>query len=106
MTKDIKQIQNENRRMILNVLNKNYSENEPLTLNKVLLSIGLCKYYDDIWFHDENPKILMISIDGVSFDLTLNTLEEQSEETQRGINEHLTDIGQLYRLSLIDKGEL
>ena len=63
---------------------------KPLTLSRVLLAISKHGYYDDIYFgdlHGDSCETLEFDIKGVSFDLTKETLEEQSEETQRAINE-------------------
>ena len=63
---------------------------KPLTLSRVLLAISKHGYYDDIWFGDlygDSYETLEFDIKGVSFDLTKETLEEQTEETQRAINE-------------------
>ena len=62
---------------------------KPLTLSRVLLAISKHRYYDDIWFGDlygDSYETLEFDIEGVSFDLTKETLEEQTEETQRGLN--------------------
>ena len=63
---------------------------KPLTLSRVLLAISKHGYYDDIYFgdlHGDSCETLEFDIKGVSFDLTKETLEEQTEETQRAINE-------------------
>ena len=59
---------------------------KPLTLSRVLLAISKHGYYDDIWFgdsHGDSCETLEFDLKGVSFDLTKETLEEQTEETQR-----------------------
>ena len=93
MTKSLEQIQIENRKFILEAihgcsyqeaLKKEYAkkgnntisvpfreyEGEELTLSRVLLAISKHGYY---------------------FDLTKKTLEEQTEETQRGLNKFFND---------------
>lgn len=72
---------------------------KPLTLSRVLLAIWKSdKYYykssfdkdqKEMWFDPEFHALKFGS--GVSFDLTKETLEEQSEETQRKINELFTN---------------
>ena len=67
---------------------------KPLTLSRVLLAISKHGYYDDIFFGDlygDSYETLEFDIKGVSFDLTKETLEEQSEETQRGLNKFFND---------------
>ena len=67
---------------------------KPLTLSRVLLAISKHGYYDDIFFgdlHGDSYETLEFDLKGVSFDLTKETLKEQSEETQRGINEFFND---------------
>ena len=67
---------------------------KPLTLSRVLLAISKHGYYDDIFFGDlynDSFETLEFDIKGVSFDLTKETLEEQTEETQRGLNEFFND---------------
>ena len=67
---------------------------KPLTLSRVLLAISKHGYYDDIYFgdlHGDSCETLEFDIKGVSFDLTKETLEEQTEETQRGLNEFFKD---------------
>jgi len=63
-------------------------EDENLTLNKVLLSLGLRD------FSIAKPELkfyngFIITINGYAWDLTKPTLEEQSEETQRAFYELL-----------------
>ena len=63
---------------------------KPLTLSRVLLAISKHGYYDDIWFGDlynDSYETLEFDIKGVAFNLFKETLEEQTEETQRGLNE-------------------
>ena len=57
---------------------------KPLTLSRVLLAICEHSYHDDIWLNAN--KMLEFDLKGVSFDLTKETLEEQTEWTQRAIN--------------------
>ena len=59
---------------------------KPLTLSRVLLAIYKHEYYEDILFDYSS-----VYLKGVSFDLTKETLEEQTEETQREINEFFND---------------
>lgn len=117
MTKPLEQIQQENRKFILQAiydcsyeeaLKKEYAkkgnntisvpfreyDGEELTLSRVLLAISKHGYYDDIFFGDLNGdsyETLEFDLKGVSLDLTKETLEEQSEETQRGLNEFFND---------------
>lgn len=73
---------------------------KPLTLSRVLLAIWKSdKYYykssfdktqKGMWF-GEKFHALKFGSKGVSFDLTKETLEEQSEETQRAINKLFND---------------
>ena len=121
MQKSLKQIQQENRKFILEAIgeyrydinifelkeNQKYREtlkkagiyicdvnNKPLTLSRVLLAISKHGYYDDIWFgdlHGDSYETLEFDLKGVSFDLTKETLEEQTEETQRGLNKFFND---------------
>jgi len=101
MTKTLQEIQEFNRRKIMLVVNltrlavnltrlEEY-EDENLTLDKVLLSLGLRDLRD---FSIAKPELkfynaFFITIDGYVWDLTKPTLEEQSEETQRAIYELL-----------------
>ena len=106
MTKSLKQIQQENKKFILEAIHDCiYYESardgiieiigKPLTLSRVLLAIWKSdKYYykssfdkaqKEMWF-GEKFHTLKFGSKGVSFDLTKETLEEQSEETQRAIN--------------------
>jgi hypothetical protein len=91
MSKTLQEVQEFNRRKIICAVNltrlREYDD-ENLTLNKVLLSLGLrdfsiakpeLKYYNGF----------LITINGYAWDLTKLTLEEQSEETQRAIYELL-----------------
>lgn len=115
MTKSLEQIQQENRKFILEAihgcsyeeaLKKEYAkkgnntisvpfreyEGEELTLSRVLLAILKSdKYYKEMWFDQKfyALELLKFGSKKVSFDLTKETLEEQSEETQRGINSYL-----------------
>ena len=113
MTKTLEQIQKENRKFILEAihgcsyeeaLKKEYAkkgnntisvpfreyDGEELTLSRVLLAISKHGYYDDIFFGDLH-ETLEFDLKGVSLDLTKETLKEQSEETQRGLNEFFND---------------
>ena len=73
---------------------------KPITLSRVLLAIWKSdKYYykssfdkaqKEMWF-GEKFHALKFGSKGVSFDLTKETLEEQSEETQRAINKLFND---------------
>jgi len=91
MTKTLKQIQEFNRKKIIcavNLTRLEEYEDENLTLNKVLLSLGLRD------FSIAKPELkfyngFKITINGYAWDLTKSTLEEQSEETQRAIYELL-----------------
>ena len=115
MTKSLEQIQQENRKFILEAihgcsyeeaLEKEYAkkgnntisvplreyEGEELTLSRVLLALKdkQIGFYDDslgeIWrgegsfYREDNVEYIC------DWDLTKETLEEQTEETQRGIN--------------------
>ena len=67
---------------------------KPLTLSRVLLAISKHGYYDDIWFGDlynDSYETLEFDIKGVAFNLFKETLEERSEETQRGLNKFFND---------------
>jgi hypothetical protein len=60
--------------------------------NNLILAINKTfngNYSDDIWFDGDFAHILHLDLKDISFDLTKETLEEQSEETQRGINKLL-----------------
>lgn len=58
---------------------------KPLTLSRVLLAISKHGHYDYVWLAGERIEF-EFDLKGVSFDLKKETLEEQSEETQRRIN--------------------
>ena len=100
--KTLEQIQKENKKFILEAIHDCiYYESardgiieiigKPLTLSRVLLAIWKSdKYYKEMWF-DKKFHALKFGSKGVSFDLTKETLEEQSEETQRGINKFFND---------------
>ena len=69
---------------------------KPLTLSRVLLAISRNGYYDDICFNIHGYsydlyETLEFDLEGVSFNLTKETLEEQTEETQRGLNKFFND---------------
>ena len=59
---------------------------KPLTLSRVLLAISKHGHYDYVWLAGERIDFEFY-LKGVSFDLKKETLEEQTEETQRAINE-------------------
>ena len=95
MTKSLEQIQKENRKFILEAIGEYSDEfySKPLTLSRVLLAL---KSKEDL----SNPKKyeLYLGITKLFYynyaknielvlDLKKETLEEQSEETQRAINE-------------------
>lgn len=61
---------------------------KPLTLDRALIAIRRCGYTRDIWF-GENIGFLNFLFKDLSWDLTKPTLEEQSEETQKGFYELL-----------------
>ena len=87
----LQEIQEFNRRKIIcavNLTRLEEYEDENLTLNKVLLSLGLRD------FSIAKPELnfyngFIITINGYAWDLTKPTLEEQSEETQKAIYELL-----------------
>ena len=115
MTKSLSEIQIENRKFILEatgeykdelellkqqehqiyhgIISKSFNS-KPLTLSRVLLAISKHGYYDDIWFGDlygDSYETLEFDIKGVAFNLMKETLEEQTEETQRGLNKFFND---------------
>ena len=85
--KTLQEIQEFNRRKIIcavNLTRLEEYEDENLTLNKVLLSLGLRDFSiakPELKFYNA----FLITINGYAWDLTKPTLEEQSEETQRAI---------------------
>jgi hypothetical protein len=90
----LNETQKENRKFIIMANNPTAETYKgALTLNKVLISI--CEIYSKI---EHSPLIDIIYIyhycgqEKIKWDLTKETLEEQSEETQRGINKLLTKI--------------
>lgn len=108
MTKDIKQIQEENRKLILEAIfgtreealkNNNLSpeikgnySSLPMTLSRVLLALN-----DKVLFceghlceHSVTCDGLIITTNHIMWDLQKETLEEQSEGTQIAINQLLT----------------
>ena len=111
MTKSLHQIQKENRKFIIEAIGEYKNElklleqqehqiyheiisksfySKPLTLSKVLLALKDKK----IGFSDKDLGAIWkgeyIYDDYIyEWDLTKETLEEQSEETQRGINSYL-----------------
>jgi hypothetical protein len=98
MTKTLQEIQRFNRRKIYKAIKGTeicFSHiqalellTQPLTLDRVLIAIRKCGFYADIWF-GENIGFLNFLFKDLSWDLTKPTLEEQSEETQRGFYELL-----------------
>jgi hypothetical protein len=112
MAKTLEQIQEFNRRKIICAVNgtENYEEalkleyakkgnntisvplreyeGEDITLDRALIAIRRCGYTRDIWF-GENIGFLNFLFKDLSWDLTKPTLEEQSEETQKGFYELL-----------------
>lgn len=79
--KTLKQIQEENRKTII--------IDKPLTLNRVLIALQDIDYWMEPWnnfisfsYQDKSG----IAVELFKWDLTKETLEEQSEETQRAIN--------------------
>jgi hypothetical protein len=131
MTKPLQQIQQENRKFILEAihgcsyeeaLKKEYAkkgnntisvpfreyDGEELTLSRVLLAFKNKKvrtcYGDEIIFNIAGSQFCGLSVEDYEcynttytvygiclWNLELETLEEQSEETQRGINEFFND---------------
>jgi len=113
MTKSLQEIQEFNRRKIICAVNgtDNYEEalkleyakkgnntisvplreyeGEDLTLDRVLIAIRQRGYHDDIWFGEDNDCSLEFDIKNLSWNLFKPTLEEQSEETQKGFYELL-----------------
>jgi len=99
MIKSLKKIQMENRRIILCSKNNTtkYSDvknkEEPILLSDILQSLDMIKYYKTylvmcegihlVGFDEKNNEVIDLSCEK-------QTLEEQSEETQRQINELLT----------------
>jgi hypothetical protein len=85
--KTLQEVQEFNRRKIIcavNLTRLEEDEDENLTLNKVLLSLGLRD------FSIAKPELkffnaFLILINGYAWDLIKLTLEEQSEETQKAI---------------------
>lgn len=105
MTKNIQQIQEENRKLIVKACNPKFDPERfnylayQVTLSKVLLALqkgerDIAAY--DIYWEDENKIGLRFcdrdSLEGteIIWDLTLETLNEQSEEVQIAINQLLT----------------
>lgn len=97
------QIQKENRRKIIcavhntedyaEAVSKELERNTRvgigiLCLSRVLLAIRQKGYFDDIYFGDLTETLEFDKKD-LSWDLTKETLEEQSEKCQRAINELL-----------------
>jgi len=89
--KILQKIQEFNRKKIIcavNLTRLEEYEDENLTLNKVLLSLGLRDFSiakPELRFYNA----FLIAINDYAWDLTKPTLEEQSEETQRAIYELL-----------------
>jgi hypothetical protein len=100
MIKSLEEIQQENRRLILEtilegnnlrLLKENIGDfsGARLDLSRVLLALthkDISQAKPEIKFYNG----YIITINGYPWDLTKETLEEQSEETQRTINELLT----------------
>lgn len=93
MTKTLQEIQQENRRFIIKVYNPDFDPERfyypayQITLSKVLLAL-IKKDYLDI---KQSLNSDILSVNGFSWDLTKQTLVEQSEETQRQINKLLNN---------------
>ena len=108
MTKSLEQIQKENKKFILETIHDCiYYESardgiteiigKPLTLSRVLLALKskedlfnpkryeICLGTTRLFYYDYLKNIELV------LDLTKETLEEQSEETQRGINKLFND---------------
>ena len=95
MTKPLEQIQQENRKFILEAIGEYSDEfySKPLTLSRVLLALKskedpfnpkryeICLGTTKLFYYDYAKNIELV------LDLKKETLEEQTEETQRGINE-------------------
>ena len=95
MTKSLEQIQQENRKFILEAIGEYSDEfySKPLTLSRVLLALKskedlfnpkryeICLGTKKLFYYDYSKNIELV------LDLTKETLEEQTEETQRKINE-------------------
>jgi len=118
MTKSLQEIQKENRKFILEAihhgrsyqkaLQKELKIGKPLTFNRVLLAFknkDVKIYNKSLVFSYEwerfypliedkesgaYPEYKLWNLFGFDWDLTKDTLEEQSEETQRIINQLLT----------------
>ena len=117
MTKTLQEIQEENRRLILEVFFKNHWQKEdisdlmnyfckterPIYVNEMLFALqdkidvmafGL-NYshatFDSWWITSSGAAAGIIEMWICKWDLTKETLEEQSEETQRQINELLNN---------------
>ena len=101
MTKTLEQIQKENRKFILEAIGEYSDEfySKPLTLSRVLLALKDKEvgFYNgclgEVWVvgglggrFKENYLIYICD-----WDLKKETLEEQSEETQRGLNKFFND---------------
>ena len=89
--RSLNQIQEENSNLINKVVDKG-SQKNLLTLDKVLLSIKGKHYGVD--FCDQGPGYLRIYTkercnDWISWNLAKETLEKQSEKTQRRLNRFL-----------------
>ena len=96
MTKTLEQIQKENRKFILEAIHCcSYDEAlkiegqeiKPLTLSRVLLvfSRNIFKNKISLQFPD------FLDVNGFDWNLMKETLEEQTEWTQRGINKFFND---------------
>ena len=89
--KTLEQIQEENRKAII-MANNPAAKDKPLTLDKVLIVLGVG--FEAKIFQEHSPdKDMYLYIfnksDRMLWDLTKPTLEEQSKETQRAINKLL-----------------
>ena len=93
MTKPLQQIQQENRKFILEAIKKDLGVVciVKITISRVLLALPSELYYYKsgnllyIAKPNQNPK------EQIPCELKKETLEEQTEETQRGINKFFND---------------
>jgi hypothetical protein len=95
MVKSLEEIQQENRRLILEtilegnnlrLLKENIGDfsGARLDLSRVLFAL---KLEEECWLRGKHLRILKENGTTIFWDLTKQTLEEQREETQREINE-------------------
>jgi hypothetical protein len=98
MTKSLQEIQQENRRLIMQIVHScNFDKKAGYELDKLFESITLSRVLLGLSFNDISqlkPELkfyngFIITINNYAWDLTKPTLEEQSEETQRAIYELL-----------------